>query len=250
MRLVVAANRDEHYTRPTATANYWHDHPDVLGGRDLEKGGTWIAATRDGRWAAVTNYRDPTAAPSGRSRGDLVATYVNQANDPATYADKVDAESASYPPFNLLLGDSSELVYVTNRGKPATRTLGAGIYGLSNHLLDTPWPKVSQARQRMSMLLQSRDETAVLDGMFELLADRQCAPDHALPATGVSLEWERVLSAPFIVAPGYGTRASTVLIVRSDGSALFEERSFSEGGVPTDSRRFDFEVRAAQAEQY
>lgn len=247
---MVAANRDEYYARPTVPADYWHEHPDVLGGRDLEKGGTWIAATRDGRWAAVTNYRDPAAAPGGRSRGELVAAYVNRANDPATYAVVADAASAAYPPFNLLLGNSSELVYVTNRGKPATRTLGAGIYGLSNHLLDTPWPKVTQARQRLSMLLQSRDESAVIDGLFELLADRQCAPDHALPATGVSLAWERVLSAPFIVAPGYGTRASTVLIVRSDGSALFEERSFSEGGVPSDARRFDFEVRVAQAERH
>jgi uncharacterized protein with NRDE domain len=244
--LIVAANRDEFYARPAASAAFWQDHPHVLGGRDLEKGGTWLASAADGRWAAVTNYRDPAAAAGGRSRGELVAAYVTGTIGPRDYAATVEAESQSFPPFNLLLGDSRQVVYVSNRSDPVSRIVSQGLYGLSNHLLDTPWPKVTQARQRFGTLLQS-EERSLVSGLFELLAEKQCAPDHALPTTGISLEWERLLSAPFIVAPGYGTRASTVLVFRDDGSALFEERSFAEGGAPTDTRRFEFAAAALPA---
>lgn len=229
--LLVAANRDEFHARPTRAAEFWPQAPQVLAGRDLEGGGSWLGVTRGGRWAALTNYRNP-AELSGvgadkRSRGLLVRDVLTGESSPAAALTELSAHPETYRGFNLLLGDGAGLHYYSNRGA-APRALPAGLYGLSNHLLDTPWPKVAEGKRALAALLargRPREEE-----LFALLADRTLAPDGLLPATGLSPDWERRLSARFIQTPEYGTRASTLLLVHEGGRARFIERSFGPDG--------------------
>jgi uncharacterized protein with NRDE domain len=244
--MVIAANRDEFHDRPTASAGYWPERAHVLGGRDLEKGGSWLAVSRSGRWAAVTNFRDPKSGAGACSRGELVSRYLLHCDPPTDYAVQAASRLDSYAPFNLLIGDRAEVMYVSNRAEPAWSRVSPGVHALSNHLLDTQWPKTVQTTRRMSALLRE-DEAALVAGLFELLSVREPAPDHALPSTGISPEWERALSAPFVVAPGYGTRASTVVLFREDGSMYFEERSFAEGGAACGVRRFEIDTTTQPA---
>ncbi|TXG79154.1 MAG: NRDE family protein, partial [Rhodocyclaceae bacterium] len=224
-----------------ASAWFWADAPDVFGGRDLEAGGTWLGITRKGRFAALTNYRDPQRQVAGkRSRGELVAGFLRGTRSPADYAACVAQCADDYNGFNLLISDSSELRYLSNVDG-ASRALGPGIYGLSNHLLDTPWPKVARARTALSDRLDAIPETAPL---FSMLRDEAIAADEHLPRTGVSLEWERLLSAAFVRSPDYGTRNSTVVTFGADGFADFEERTFGPGGVPTGAIRSRFRLRS------
>jgi uncharacterized protein with NRDE domain len=223
--LVVAANRDEFYARPTAAAGRWAEDPRVLGGRDLEAGGTWLGVREDGRFAAVTNVREPGAAKGVRSRGLLPRDFLLGEQPPAPWAQALDGDHHSG--FNLLLADPRELWYRSNRGG-AARRLAPGVYGLSNHLLDTPWPKLAGAKARFAAAL------AALPGpepCFAILADREIVPDQDLPDTGVALEWERLLSAVFVRSPTYGTRASTVLTRARDGAIRLEERRFGPDGA-------------------
>lgn len=246
--LVLAANRDEAYARPTAAAAFWDDYPHIYGGRDLEQGGTWLGLTRGGRLAAVTNFRDGYAPKDGtRSRGELTANYLRGTLPPAHYVNRVQRDSASYNGFNLIAGDLEDLYYCSNRGGNPV-ALAPGIHGLSNHLLNTPWPKVEQGRQIMAGLLQ-QDAARLVDGLFALLADRAPAPDSTLPDTGVGVHHERVLSPAFILSPTYGTRSSTVLLVDNFGQVLFSERSFGERGKPlqTVTGRFTLEAAASEA---
>ena len=222
--LVVAANRDEFYARPTAIAAPWPDAPQIIGGIDLEAGGTWLGVTESGRFAAVTNVREPNMAKAASSRGALTRDFL-LANMPAgDFAQQI--EGSHYAGFNLLLSDGESLLYCSNRdGKP--RALPPGIYGLSNHLLDSPWPKLVQARQRFTAALQHLPEEAAF---FELLADQTIVEDDKLPQTGVPLEWERLLSAVFVKSENYGTRASTLLWQSSDGTVKLHEQSFGPNG--------------------
>jgi uncharacterized protein with NRDE domain len=230
--LVVAANRDEFYARPTAPAAFWDDAPHVLAGRDLEAGGSWLGVTRSGRWAALTNYRDPSLTRTGRpSRGALVGDFLRGDASPADYLAAVAADAERYDGFNLLVGDLTGAHYFGNRvsGDAAPRTLEPGLYGLSNHLLDTPWPKVARGRRLLGELLESGAPTT--GALLEILYDTEIAPAHALPDTGVGAEWERVLSASFIATPTYGTRASTALVIDDARHATFVERTFLPGPV-------------------
>jgi uncharacterized protein with NRDE domain len=227
--LVVAANRDEFYRRPTALADFWPDAPDVLGGRDLEAGGTWLGITRAGRFAAVTNVREPNAAPGRLSRGRLVQAFLTGSRSAKDYVAGIDM--AGYSGFNLLVCDGGSLWYASNRGA-APAELAPGIYGLSNHLLDSPWPKLVSARQRAARAIAALPERAAL---LAILADDEIVRDDELPATGVSLAWERLLSAIFVRSADYGTRASTVVTVGRAGDIDFEERSYGPGGVPLQS---------------
>lgn len=226
--LVVAANRDEFYARPTDAAAFWHDHPDVFGGRDRQAGGTWLAAHRDGRFAAVTNVREP-GVPAGKlSRGKLTAGFLRQSLAPEDFAAGIACQD--YSGFNLLLADMNTLLYLSNRhaaGEPDVRILPPGIYGMSNQRLDTPWPKLVQARAAFAAALASLPAS---EAFFALLADRQIAPDHELPDTGVPLEWERLLSTVFVTSSAYGTRASTLYLRNRAGAALLLEKSFAPGG--------------------
>lgn len=247
--LVLAANRDEVYERPTAPAAFWNDHPHVYGGRDLEQGGTWLGITRGGGIAAVTNFRGSRAASAdySRSRGELVANYLRGNQRPADYLARVSRDADAYNGFNLVLGDVDELRYLSNRGG-RMMVIAPGIHGLSNHLLNTPWPKVERGRQVLAELMHGKTQT-MIDGLFELLGERTVAPDENLPDTGVGLPRERVLSPAFIVSPGYGTRSSTVILVDNHGQVVFIERSFGERGKPgrTATGRFTLETAPASA---
>jgi uncharacterized protein with NRDE domain len=225
--LVVAANRDEWRDRPAEPAHWWREHPDLLAGRDLKAGGTWMGITRGGRFAAVTNFRDPSDKSStARSRGSLVTEFLLGAEPATSFLEKLAARSREYNGFNLILGDLEGLYYYGSREGTA-RAIEPGVHALSNHLLNEPWPKVTRARVAMKHALADRDPALRL---FEALSDAEGAPDEELPDTGVGLALERVLAAPLITGVTYGTRASTVVKVAANGDAHFEERSRSEDG--------------------
>lgn len=248
--LVVAANRDEFLARPALPAHWWSDAPDLLAGRDLEGGGTWMGITRSGRFAALTNYRDPTLhRPDAPSRGILVRNCLTAAANADSDADstlrRIAAVSPDYAAFNLFVSDGSHLgIHESTTG--AVRLLEAGIYGLSNHLLDTPWPKVRLARERFSAALVRLPEDGE-DALLPLLRDDTAAPDNHLPETGVSAQWERLLSPAFIRAPGYGTRCSTVITMRRDGDVRFVEWTWDEQGALASEVRHRFTARAPVA---
>lgn len=221
-KLIVAANRDEFYERPTAPAHFWEDHPHILAGRDLRKLGTWMGVTRNGRFAALTNYRDPNEVTEGkRSRGDLVADFLKGSASPADFMNRASAHRSSYPGYNLLAGNLEELLYYSNV-EDRVELLQPGIYGVSNHVLDTEWPKVKKGKEGLSALLDNA-EGNLAENLFTLLRNADPAPDDRLPKTGVSLEWERILSPLFIKSDGYGTRSSTVLLMSKD-EIFYKER--------------------------
>lgn len=227
--LVLAANRDEAYARSTAPAAFWSDCPHIYAGRDLEQGGTWLGISRSGALAAVTNYRESSdAKTSTRSRGELVANYLRGRQRATDYLARVRNDANAYNGFNLIAGDPDEIFYFSNRASRAI-AVSPGVHGLSNHLLDTPWPKVERGRKLMTELMQYRSQT-LIDGLFGLLAGRVVAPDDALPSTGVGLARERALAPAFIISPAYGTRSSAVILVDNHGQAVFIERSFGERG--------------------
>ena len=240
--LVLAANRDESYARPTAAAAFWNDHPRIYGGRDLEQGGTWLGITRDGAFGAVTNYRGGGARNPARSRGELVASYLRGRQRPADYVAGVRREADAYNGFNLLAGNPAELHFLSNRSDRGG-VVEPGVHGLSNHLLDTPWPKVERGKKRLAELLGTRAQE-LIDGLFDLLGERSFAPDNALPETGVGLARERVLSPAFIISPAYGTRSSTVLLVDHHGKVTFIERSFGDGGMHTGGTAMTFALES------
>lgn len=224
--LVLAANRDEFYNRPASPAAFWPESPDLLAGRDWQKGGTWLGITTTGRFAALTNYREKDAQPRDLSRGQLVRGYLGSCESPLSYVNNLKDGGAEYNGFNFLLGDTRALYYYSNREK-VLRQVEKGIHGLSNNLLDVPWPKVSKGTKALAGCLHAGDE--IKERLFEILADEERPVDHELPQTGVSMEWERILSPAFIVSPDYGTRCSTVLLIDRRGQVRFWERSFAAG---------------------
>jgi uncharacterized protein with NRDE domain len=236
--LILAANRDEFYDRPTSVAEFWPDAPPVLAGRDLQAGGTWLGITPAGRFAAVTNYRQGTREqPATRSRGLLVSDFLTGDAGALEYMERVERDAALYNGFNLLAGDAGSAFYYSNR-EGRVRSLSPGVYGLSNHLLDTPWPKVAVTKTAFGAVL-SRGEPEPTEDLFHLLSSRDRARDDELPSTGVGPEWERLLSSAFIASEDYGTRSSTVVLVHRRGSIVFVERSFGRGGVPGAEARFE-----------
>ncbi|WP_122462342.1 NRDE family protein [Pseudomonas viridiflava] len=223
--LIVAANRDEFYARPTRPLSQWEDMPSVYAGRDLEAGGTWMGIGALGRFAAVTNIRDPGQTLGLRSRGELVAKFLAGEQSPEDYVAEMATRASEYTGFNLLAGDAVQLYYLSSTN-PTPRLLGEGVYGLSNAGLNTPWPKLLKARAALTDQLDDPRPGPLLD----LLKDPQPAADAELPETGVGLATEKLLSSVFIASPNYGTRASTVLIVNADGTRQMIEHSFGPQG--------------------
>lgn len=229
--LALAANRDEFHGRPTAPLGDWSDLPGVAGGRDLREGGGWLALHRGGRLAAVTNVREPHLAPAPHSRGELVKDFVAGRDSAADYAARIAAAGDAYGPHNSLLWDGRELVHASNRFAPPWRRITPGVHGVSNGPFDAPWPKTRHLSATLGAWLRARHGTPWPDPapLLEALADEHGAPDDELPQTGVGLEMERLLAPAFIRAERYGTRASTVVLIRRDGRALLFERSFGPG---------------------
>jgi uncharacterized protein with NRDE domain len=236
---VIAANRDELHSRPTAAAHWWQSRPPILAGRDLSAGGTWLGMTRTGRFAALTNYRDPEQRrPGTPSRGTLVESILLSGESLERSLEHLRGVSADYNGFSLLFSDGERLaIYESASGRG--RVLGPGIYGLSNHLLDTPWPKVLTAKSRLSKALADLSTT---DAVLALLRDDAPAPDDQLPRTDVGLEWERLLSSAFVRAPEYGTRCSTVVRIDERRHACFDEWSWDAAGEPTGAVSLQFEL--------
>ncbi len=236
--VVIAANRDEYHARPTKPASWWDDG--WLAGRDLRAGGTWLGVTRAGRFALLTNIRDPGSNdPAAPSRGSLVPAVLVDAVDVPLGLERLRNQSTRYNGFNLLAGTPLSAAWMSNRS-PGVKPLLRGIYGLSNALLDAPWPKLLRTKAALADWL-ARGETDP-EPLFTALADRSLAADAELPSTGVTLEWERRLSAPFIVSEAYGTRSSTVLTIDRDGDAFFNERSFDPAGERTSVVEHRFRV--------
>lgn len=235
---VLAANRDEFHDRPTAPAQWWPGGAQILAGKDLRAGGTWLGVTRSGRFAALTNYRDGRAPrQDAPSRGGLVARFLESDETVAEALERLRIDGPRYNPFNMIVSDGRRLgVYESERG--VGRELDSGLFGLSNHLLDTPWPKVENAKSGLTAALL-HDETSIL----HLLRDERPAADERLPRTGASREWERLLSSAFVRSELYGTRCSTVFRIDRAGGAQFDEWTWDRSGTETRRQSFRFEVR-------
>lgn len=242
--LLIAANRDEFHARPTAVSDFWIEHPDLLAGKDLQQGGTWMGITRKGRFAAVTNYRDPArTAPAPRSRGELPLAYLTGTEDPQSYLHQLASRAQEYAGFNLLVGDTQSLWYFTNSEERAPQRLAPGIYGLSNARLDTPWPKVTAGKARLQALLHAGDISH--EALATVTASRQLADRLALDALHQINGMERILSAQFIVAAAYGTRSSTTMWTDARGLASWQERSFDAEGTLHTEQRMEFQLESA-----
>lgn len=246
LRLVLAGNRDEFHQRPAAPLA-WQTVNGVplLAGQDLQAGGTWLGISATGRFAAVTNYREAGSAPPGApSRGHLVAQYVCGNLSIEAFLRKLQDSAAALAPYNLLYGDvaSGRLQYFSNRAA-APETVRPGVHGLSNHLLNTPWPKIRRCTAGLASLLDVPDAPTD-EALFELLADRTGARDGELPDTGIGLERERLLAPPFIIAGPYGTRCSSIVTVSKRGVCRFVERSFNAQGSVTAQRHEQFDIQA------
>ena len=240
--LIVAANRDERFDRPAAPAAVWDDHPEILAGRDLSGGGTWLGVSRSGRFAALTNFRNPaTHRADAPSRGELVKAFLVGQMSARTYVEDIVREGVPYNGFCLLVGDGDRLFFYSNRAE-APVEVEPGIHGIANHLLNTPWPKVVKGRSGLERLTQAPFD---LDEYLALLDDPTPAPDGDLPKTSLDPERERRHSAVRILDPGYGTRCSTVLRITSAGTIDFAERSFHAGGGIAGEVRYQLEMMSS-----
>ena len=239
--LILAANRDEFHARPTQPAGWWPDKPDLVGGRDLQAGGTWLAAHRNGRFATVTNFgerRQPP--PRGRTRGELVTGFLESTLAPTDYLEQIEGDA--YAGFNLIVGDTTRVAYLSNRGD-GVRVLAPGTYGLSNTLLDGPWDKIRRSRHGLCGLLEqdSVNETTLM----RLMADRERAPADEVEAGQLDFDTAYALTAPFIVLPRYGTRCTTVLLADRNGNWRFVERRFDAQGARTGESQYSFSATPA-----
>lgn len=236
-RLIVAANRDEFHARPALGADWWTDQPTVLAGRDLQAGGSWLAVNRSGRFATVTNYREHPHTPGQlHSRGDLVTRFVTAGNTPLQFAGSLVGDQ--YAGFSLLASAGDSLVYASNRGD-LPRALPAGVYGLSNATLDSPWPKLLRSRERLRRLL--RNDKPNTTKLLSLLSDRTPA-DAGEAAADLRYSLPHFLSSPFVVSHDYGTRCSTAIMIGHDGSASFSECRFDRDGTFVGRSDFEFEL--------
>jgi uncharacterized protein with NRDE domain len=240
--LILASNRDEFRDRPTAQLDFWEDFPDVLAGRDLMNGGTWMGITRTGRFAALTNFRSlPMIKQNSPSRGDLVKDFLLGDMPASDYIQDVKSNANSYSGFNLIVGNMDALFYLSNCKKDFQQ-ISSGLFGLSNNYLDVPWPKVTRGKQQLSKCLENNSELDIKQ-MFTLLSDTTCPETNQLPRTGVSLEWEKMLSPIFIDNPFYGTRSQSIIIIKTSGYVSFYERTIHRDNIRKgDIRKRSFQI--------
>jgi uncharacterized protein with NRDE domain len=268
--LIVAANRDELHARATAPLSRWTEPPGILAGRDLEAGGTWLGLGTRGRVGIVTNFRerpdprpDAAALSASRapSRGTLIPAFLGDERPPGEFLTRLEGEATRFAGFNLLLSGDSELWYASNRTRPFARRLEPGLYGLANHLLDTPWPKLTRTRERLkawlardSDLAPGAPELPAVAELLDILYDPEPAPEVARvpgsvsgPGAALPAEWERAVSAPFVRHPLYGTRCSTVVLRDAAGRSLVAERCFAASGALSGETRVLLEAAAPEA---
>ncbi|PIQ24193.1 hypothetical protein COW36_10250 [bacterium (Candidatus Blackallbacteria) CG17_big_fil_post_rev_8_21_14_2_50_48_46] len=245
--LILLANRDEFKQRATAALHAWPTQPLIYGGKDLVQGGTWLGITENGRWAAVTNYREAKAETAPLSRGWLIRDYLLSKHSPEHFLNALNPND--YGGFNLLLGTQDQAYWFSNRSKTAAQALQAGIYGLSNHLLDTPWPKLVKARTEFSALVEKSSNFSAEKG-FALMRSEDTWPDPDLPETGVGLPLERQLSPIFIQQPHYGTRSTTLLRWHAAGEIEIQERSYLETGFQDQQFAFYLNPRTEQSPEF
>ena len=239
-KLIVAANRDEFYNRKTAQAQFWDEHKNILGGRDLEAGGTWMGITTNGKIAMVTNYRDlKNLKLQAPSRGHLVSEFLMSNSNPITYINNVAKKGRVYNGFNLIVGTPNELYYYSNH-REGVSPIPPGVHGLSNHLLNTPWPKVGNGIEAFDAVLQKPEVKP--DDLLDVLYNDTIASDSELPDTGVGLERERALSSMFIKSPGYGSRCSTIVLIDRNNTLTFVERTYEVTTFTYATRRFSFQL--------
>ena len=240
-KLILAANRDEYYDRPTAPAAFWNEAPHLLAGKDLQAGGTWLGITRQGRIGAITNYRDPASVKTNApSRGRLVSGFLLGQESPERVLKGLAQEKDRYNGFNLIIGENDQLYWFSHRGQGAQK-LSPGFYGLSNHLLDTPWPKVTRSKEAMARLI-SEEKNPSQEALFQMLHDHMVAADEQLPDTGVGMEWERILSPIFITSPTYGTRSSTIILIDRQLRVTFTEKTFNSDPKHATSVDYKFQI--------
>lgn len=245
-KFILTANRDEFYARKTEAASYWPDHKNIIGGRDLEAiredgtCGTWMGMTTTGKIAMITNYRDfKNLKPTAPSRGHLVSDYLIWDVNPKAYFQMLEKNKNEYNGFNLIIGDANNLMYFCNYKEGAEKIL-PGTYGLSNHLLETPWPKLELAKSKMKYILYK--STIDPEELLEMMRDESQASDNLLPETGISLAKEKALSSMFIKTNGYGTRSTTVVLVKHSGETVFAERTYNLNDFSFETRRFEFKI--------
>jgi uncharacterized protein with NRDE domain len=236
--LIIAANRDEFYQRPTAPMHFWENNPDILAGKDIEQGGTWLGINKTGRFAALTNYRDPSSIkPNAPSRGEIIIDYLVSKKSSQTHFNNFKKESAAYNGFNLLFGDKDDLFWFSNL-KNKIEQIQPGIHGLSNKHLDTSWPKVVSGKKTLEKI---NCNNITSEALFSMLCDQSIPDDNLLPETGVGLEWERILSPLFIRNDIYGTRSSTVMLMDQSGGIEVTERTYNpENNLDYKDRHFSF----------
>ena len=240
-KFIFAANRDEFYDRPTKQADYWKDHPELLAGKDLQGGGTWMGITKQGRFAAVTNYRDlKNIKEDAPSRGILTLDFLINGISAEQYYENIKPSLQDYNGFNLLLGSIDELFYFSTHTN-GIKKLEPGIYGLSNAVLNTDWPKVKKSKVGLSILLK-HDEVHPWE-LLSILNDTLKAKEEDLPDTGVGMEWEKVLSSIFIQSPKYGTRCSTAVIVDKENNFRFAEKTFFGNQGSFSNKDFSFKIK-------
>ncbi len=234
--LILLANRDEFYQRLTLPVHHWEDQPNILGGRDMKAGGGWLAVDSSGRLAAVTNFREWPVQEYPRSRGELVSQFLSQTLSAAEYLQAVRQRANQYAGFNLLLMDESGMFYYSNRTQNSRhyQQLTPGCYGLCNHLLDTPWPKLQKTKTHFQTLLNDSDADA--SAFIELMQDEQKADDHLLPNTGVRSDFEKLVSSPFISSRDYGTRNTSLLLFHRDGALSWTEQNYLPYGRKGESQ--------------
>ncbi|GIO25577.1 NRDE family protein [Ornithinibacillus bavariensis] len=239
-KLILAANRDEAYDRPTKEASFWEDKPNILAGRDLLQMGTWLGITTEGRFAALTNYRHPDHMKSGKfSRGEITTNYLAGNESSRQYIEKLSQAKGNYLGFNLLVGNADGLVYYNNIEDKITK-ISPGTHGLSNHFLDTPWPKVEKGRTKLREYVNQTNQVSH-EELFQILADSDEAQEELLPDTGIGLELEKKLSPLFIKMPDYGTRCSTVLTIDNSNHVAFTERTYISG-VFHNEKKYNFQI--------